>query len=254
MEDLLSDFKPLREGFFIHLVAFVVATFVTNIILRLFGIALAEASYDVMLFYVGPAIYVLVWPWIISWFRLNSNTGLTIYFGFWVMASPYVIWAFLNAQFPKDVVSQIFTQPTSADALVGLFLTITIWWRLKIIDKSLQEEVSDHNKRLAIQAEEDIAKQALRRSLEQEKCDDTSDQITTLLPYGLPETVEETYRVNPEQREVNDEQFYKAALDEYEENEKVPETWAKALTLCKGDEQSAKWKYIELRVEWLLRH
>ena len=50
---------------------------------------------------------------------------------------------------------------------------------------------------------------------------------------------------------TSDEEYYKAALDEYEENEKVPETWAKALTICQGDEDKAKWKYIELRVEWL---
>lgn len=50
---------------------------------------------------------------------------------------------------------------------------------------------------------------------------------------------------------TSDEDYYKAALDEYEENEKVPETWAKALTICQGDEDKAKWKYIELRVEWL---
>lgn len=52
---------------------------------------------------------------------------------------------------------------------------------------------------------------------------------------------------------TSDEEYYKAALDEYEENEKVPETWAKALTICQGDEDKAKWKYIGLRVEWLNR-
>lgn len=50
---------------------------------------------------------------------------------------------------------------------------------------------------------------------------------------------------------TSDEEYYKAALDEYHENEKVPETWAKALTLCEGNQEKAKWKYVELRVEWL---
>ena len=50
-----------------------------------------------------------------------------------------------------------------------------------------------------------------------------------------------------------DEHFYKAALDEYDEDAKIPETWAKAITLCKGDEVAAKWKYVELRVEGLVK-
>jgi len=219
------------------------------------GLAFTEADHSAVNYFINPITFFFIWPWIISWFRLNSNTELTIYFGFWAMGSPYVLWAYFNSQFPKDVVSQIFAQPTGADALVGLVLTFSVWWRLKGIDNKLQEEVSEHSKRLAIRAqEEDIAKQALKRSTELEKNNDNSSPKTTALPSGLPKSVEETYRLKHKQPDIDDEQFYKAALDEYEENEKVPETWAKALTLCKGDEQSAKWKYVELRVEWLLKH
>lgn len=50
-----------------------------------------------------------------------------------------------------------------------------------------------------------------------------------------------------------DEHFYIAALDEYDEDAKIPETWEKAITLCKGDKVAAKWKYVELRVESLVK-
>ena len=49
----------------------------------------------------------------------------------------------------------------------------------------------------------------------------------------------------------NDEVYYKDALDEVEQNKQVAETWAKALTISKGDALKAKWAYVELRVDRL---
>ena len=50
---------------------------------------------------------------------------------------------------------------------------------------------------------------------------------------------------------ANDEEFYKIALDEHDDGELNAATWAKAITLCAGDKEAAKWKYVELRVEGL---
>lgn len=246
------DFKPLREGIFIHLVAFVVATFLTTLIVRLIGLAVSGVTPQAVNYVISPAIFVLVWPWIISWFRLSSNSSLTFYFAIWVIVAPFALWTYFNAQFSRDVVEQVFSQPNSADVMVGLLTTIFIWLRLKGIDESLWEEVSRHKKHLAIRSQEEaMEKETSRRSSEQEKPVENLGKQSDASPVGKAKKPQEAHTLQPPKDHLGDEAYYKLALDEFEENQKVPETWAKALTLSKGDEQSAKWKYVELRVERL---
>lgn len=51
----------------------------------------------------------------------------------------------------------------------------------------------------------------------------------------------------------SDDVYYEQALDELEQGNEKKDTYAKALTLCKGDTEQAKWRYVELRVEALKR-
>ncbi|MDC1346098.1 hypothetical protein N8159_02630 [Planktomarina temperata] len=48
-----------------------------------------------------------------------------------------------------------------------------------------------------------------------------------------------------------DEKHYEAALLEYSDDQIVTSTYAKALVLNKGDEEAAKWTYVQLRAEKL---
>ena len=48
-----------------------------------------------------------------------------------------------------------------------------------------------------------------------------------------------------------DEKHYEAALLEYSDDQIVNSTYAKALVLNKGDEEAAKWTYVQLRAEKL---
>lgn len=68
--------------------------------------------------------------------------------------------------------------------------------------------------------------------------------------HGQQTNQEQNFLVQSD-HEIDDEAFYKAALDEYEQDEMVPETWAKALSLSSGVNEKAKWKYVELRVAYL---
>ena len=252
----MSDFKPLREGFFIHFVAFIVATFITNLVTRVLGLAMSGADNSAVVYFLDVIVIFLIWPSIIGWFRLNSNTDLTIYFGVWAVGSPFLLWWYFNTQFSEQAVAQILPRPNDGDVIAGFVTTLLVWWRLKMLDTSFDKEAAEHSKRLAIceQEKEDVSDKAHQAPIEATGSIERPASISRTLSPGLPSTVKETYKLHSEARDIDDEQFYKAALDEYEENEKVPETWAKALTLCKGDEQSAKWKYVELRVEWLLKH
>ena len=46
-----------------------------------------------------------------------------------------------------------------------------------------------------------------------------------------------------------DEQIYTKALEEFDSDLRNKDLWIKALTLCNGDEKSAKYTYIKLYVE-----
>ena len=48
-----------------------------------------------------------------------------------------------------------------------------------------------------------------------------------------------------------DEKHYETAVSEFSAGQIVNSTYSKALVLCKGDEQAAKWTYIQLRAEKL---
>ena len=47
------------------------------------------------------------------------------------------------------------------------------------------------------------------------------------------------------------EKFYKQSTEEYNSNELEDSIMSKSLSLSGGDEEKAKWKYIELRAERL---
>ena len=46
-----------------------------------------------------------------------------------------------------------------------------------------------------------------------------------------------------------DQDIYLKVEKEFDSNRRQEALWVKSLTLCQGDEQKAKYKYIELRVE-----
>ena len=49
----------------------------------------------------------------------------------------------------------------------------------------------------------------------------------------------------------NDESLYLDATTEFESNDRDPALWAKCMSVCEGDEQKAKYKYINKRVKSL---
>ena len=118
--------------------------------------------------------------------------------------------------------------------------------RLRVLERH-EEEYEEYRRQM------DIRQERMKEKEEEERIARATTH-TKPVSVDLPPSATETYTKTVQNKEVDDEVFYKAALDEYEDDEKVPETWAKALTLCKGEEQCAKWKYVELRVEWLLKH
>lgn len=79
---------------------------------------------------------------------------------------------------------------------------------------------------------------------------DKKEMVRSERNVRLKSKQEQNFLVQLDQ-EIDDEAFYKAALDECEEDEMVPETWAKALSLSSGVKEKAKWKYVELRVAYL---
>ena len=52
---------------------------------------------------------------------------------------------------------------------------------------------------------------------------------------------------------MSDEQYYLIATKEAESEQKKPALWAKAMTLAEGDNESAKYQYIKLRVDQLVK-
>lgn len=89
--------------------------------------------------------------------------------------------------------------------------------------------------------------------------DKASDLQTNDKPAHLTDTLSHL-RVLEDQKDnkasntvsaVDDEIFYKLALEECDNDEKVAKTWAKALTICKGNVHEAKWEYVTLRVKYL---
>jgi len=61
--------------------------------------------------------------------------------------------------------------------------------------------------------------------------------------------VEKNLTTNADKPPTHDDaDFYLQATDEVETNSQKPTVWAKAMTLCEGDESKAKYKYITLRV------
>lgn len=49
----------------------------------------------------------------------------------------------------------------------------------------------------------------------------------------------------------SDGEFYLKATEEFENGNKTPELWAKAMAICEGDKYKAKYKYINMRVQHL---
>ena len=53
---------------------------------------------------------------------------------------------------------------------------------------------------------------------------------------------------------LNDESLYLDATNEFESNARDPALWAKCMSVCEGDEQKAKYKYINEKVKSLSRN
>jgi hypothetical protein len=53
---------------------------------------------------------------------------------------------------------------------------------------------------------------------------------------------------------ANDENLYLSATNEFESDDRDPALWAKCMSLCEGDEQRAKYKYIKERVTSIEKH
>lgn len=253
----MSDFKPPAKGIVIHSVAFIVATLISNLAVRFLGLGLTDVDPGVVAYFINPALIFFIWPWVISWFRLNYNRGLAIYIGVVLLVSPYALWWHFSQQWGEEVVSSVLNEPSGEDAVVALILASLIAWRLWKLDERFQLEVSENNRRQEKNRQDN--EEAEEEELRQNKAPQASNMVEvsnsakTLAP-GLPKSVRDSYKLPKEKPRFDDEEFYKAALDEVEEDEKVATTWAKALTLCKGDTEAAKWKYVELRVEWLCQN
>lgn len=254
----MSEFKPPAKGLLIHSVAFFVATILTSILVRLLNFGLTDVNPLFVAYFINPALTFFVWPWVISWFRLQNNSGLGIYFGVITLLSPYALWWYYTQQWGVDVVSLVLMKPTVTGVLVSLILSISIYWRLRKLDDATQFEVYTNSKRLrtlrknidAVETEELSSDGTIQES---SSFQDAPNSVEACKP-ERPTLTGSSVKMPTEKLKVDDEVFYKAALDEVEEDDKVAETWAKALTLCRGDKEAAKWKYIELRVEWLCQN
>lgn len=64
----------------------------------------------------------------------------------------------------------------------------------------------------------------------------------------VPPSIPKIFPSQKSSKTKSDDEYYEYALREVENNLQISSTWAKAMTLCKGDSAAAKWKYIELRV------
>lgn len=78
-----------------------------------------------------------------------------------------------------------------------------------------------------------------------------SPKATTTMP--VKDEIAEEYRENWDgEAELDDEKFYAKAAKELESGKQLKGAWAKAQVMTQGDDEKARLKYIELRVEALL--
>lgn len=127
-----------------------------------------------------------------------------------------------------------------------------------LVSRALYQEAEDKNQemRKKIQfdsfQESEMAQQSALQSNSNQKLDsENSLKANPTLPIELHGSTKTKHARAIQENLIDDEKFYKAALEEFEQDEKVSETWAKAISLSEGDIQKGKWKYVELRVQYL---
>lgn len=230
------------------------ANFIGNFIMRFAGLLFQETQVSTgneLIIILLATIIVFIKFIILYWFfnkfpRDYDQHTLAI----WIFAILPTVGYKLYVQNEFSDISNViypnmnFVLDLMGNAILAGFMTDSV------LRKAGRLENERIRKRLAPHAEQtkNLARPIIDKATDFQANDKPAHLTNSLSHLRVSEDQTEN-KVSNNVSAVDDEVFYKLALEECDNGEKVAKTWAKALTICKGNVHEAKWEYVNLRVK-----